>query len=278
MKRPLDGIDTAQVAKALAKVHESAPHTGRRTLAGIARVFDYARVKGLINAQRPNPATFRGGFEHLWGSPEPTRHWRAVGYDEVPDLYAQLHELEDMTAAWCLRLLILTGVRTRNALYARFDQIDLKAAIWTIQPEDMKKNEKTKDRPAFMVPLAQEAVAIVTAMRERWPAGELIFPSDRHFGKQHHRSLAYVLQHVLGVEASVHKVPVIAARPYRRSHQPSNGDRAEMCLAHFAKGSEAAYRRSTALEKRRIALTLWARHVVGEGEADTVVPFKQAQV
>ena len=117
MKLPLDGIDIAQVAKALAKVHESAPHTGRRTLAGIARVFDYARVKGLIDARRPNPATFRGGFEHLWGPPEPTTHLRAVGYERVPELYGQLCDLEDMTAAWCLRLLILTGVRTSNALY-----------------------------------------------------------------------------------------------------------------------------------------------------------------
>jgi integrase len=275
MKLPLDGIDIAQVAKALAKVHESAPHTGRRTLAGIARVFDYARVKGLIDARRPNPATFRGGFEHLWGPPEPTTHLRAVGYERVPELYGQLCDLEDMTAAWCLRLLILTGVRTSNALYARFDEIDLKAGTWTIQPEDMKKNEKMKDRPKFVVPLVDEAVAIVTTMRERWPAGELIFPSDRHFGKQHPRALAYVLQYVLGVEASVHG--------FRSSLRDFLGDRtnverevAEMCLAHFAKGVEAAYRRSTALEKRRIALSLWARHVVGEGEADTVVPFRQA--
>ena len=51
-----------------------------------------------------------------------------------------------------------------------------------------------------------------------------------------------------------------------------------MCLAHFAKGVEAAYRRSTALEKRRIALTLWARHVVGDTADDVVVPFpKPAQ-
>ena len=179
MQQPLDAIDSARVAKALAKVHESAPHTGRRALAGIARVFDYARVKGLIDAQRPNPATFRGTFEHLWGPPEPTRHWRAVSWEQVPDLYSQLCDLDDMTSAWCLRFLILTGVRTKNALYARFNQIDLNAATWTIEPENMKKNEKMKARPAFVVPLVDEAVAIVTTMRDRRPAGELVFrPTD----------------------------------------------------------------------------------------------------
>ena len=267
----MDGIDSARVAKALAKVHESAPHTRRRTLAGIARIFDYARVMGLISAQRPNPATFKGTFEFLWSNGPATTHLRAVGYADVPDLYAQLRDLDDMSAAWCLRLLILTGVRTSNALYARFDQVDLKAATWVIPSDEMKM----RGRPALVVPLVDEAVAIVTAMRERWPAGELIFPSDRHFGKQHPRALAYVLQYVLGVEASVHG--------FRSSLRDFLGDRtsverevAEMCLAHFAKGVEAAYRRSTALEKRRVALGLWARHVVGDGEADTVVPFKQA--
>ena len=106
MRQNLDAIDSARVAKALAKVHESAPHTGRRTLVGVARVFDYARVMGLIDARRPNPATFRGGFEHLWGPPEPTRHWRAVDYERVPDLYAQLRDLDDMSVAWCLRFRI----------------------------------------------------------------------------------------------------------------------------------------------------------------------------
>ena len=127
-----------------------------------------------------------------------------------------------------------------------------------------------------MVPLVPEAAAIVTAMRERWSAGELIFPSDLHFGKQHRRSLAYALQHVLGVEASVHGFR-LSLRDFLGDRTNVERETAEMCLQHFSKGTEAAYRRSTALEKRRIALTLWARHVVGD-EAGTVVPFKQAQV
>ena len=219
---------SAQAAKALAKVHESAPHTGRRTLAGIARVFDYARVKGLIDARRPNPATFRGGFEHLWGPPEPTRHLRAVGYADVPDLYSQLSDLEDMSAAWCLRLLILTWVRTSNALYARFDQIDLRAGTWTIQPEDMKKNEKMKDRPAFVVPLVPEAVAIVTAMRERWPEGELM-TSLRPTLRQTAPSIPSLRAAICaGRRGERSRLPLIDARLPWRPHQRRTGDRRDV--------------------------------------------------
>ena len=38
--------------------------------------------------------------------------------------------------------------------------------------------------------------------------------------------------------------------------------------------SRGAYRRGSALEKRRAALALWERHVLGAGDdATTVVPF-----
>ena len=232
MTKPLDLIDTRTIAAALTAVHRSAPHTARRTSAGIARLLDWSKVMGLRAGD--NPATFKGNFEFLWSNGPATTHWRAVGYDEVPDLYAQLRDLDDMSAAWCLRFLILTGVRSSNALYARFDQIDLKAGTWTIASEDMKM----KNRPPFVVPLVPEAVAIVTTMRERWPAGELIFPSDRHFGKQHHRSLPYVLQYVLGVEASVHGFRSSLARLPRRPHQRRTGDRRDV-FATFQQGNRS---------------------------------------
>ena len=148
LKQPLDGIDTGAVAKALAKVHESRPHTGRRTLAGIAAHLRLRPRHGIDRRAAAEPGDVRGGFEHLWGSPEPTVHLRAVPYEQVPDLYAQLRDLDDMSVAWCLRFLILTGVRSSNALYARFDQIDLKAGTWTIAPEDMKMKKSSAIRGA----------------------------------------------------------------------------------------------------------------------------------
>jgi integrase len=267
MSKPLTAIDTRTIAAALANVHARAPHTARRTLAGVARVLAYAKIAGLRTGD--NPAAFEDNFELLWGPGKPVVHLRAVAYDDVPAVYARLVDL-DTSAAWCLRWLILTATRTSNALYATFDQIDLDARTWTIASDAMK----VKGRDAFVVPLVDETMAIVVAMRERHPSSELMFPAS-HGGKLHPRMLTHVLHRGLGVAAAVHGFRS-SARDFWGDRTSTEREVAEMCLAHFPKGVEAAYRRSSAIDKRRVALTLWARHVVHEDEAGGVIPFKVA--
>jgi integrase len=267
MTKPLQAIDTKTIAAALAKVHGSAPHTGRRTLAGVARILDYAKVNGMLDLTRPNPATFKGNFEFLWGQPNAATHLKAAAYDDVPAIYARLCELES-TSAFALRFLILTGVRTSNALFATWREIDMSQHVWSIAPDRMKM----KGRPAFVVPLTDEAMTILDSMRERWPSSDLVFPADRHGGKQHPRILAHVLHRVLGVDATVHGFRS-AMRDWLGDKTSVEREVAEMCLAHFARGTEGAYRRKTALEKRRVALQLWERHVTGLATTEVVVPF-----
>jgi integrase len=265
MAKQLTSIDTQMIAAALRHVHQSAPHTGRRTLAGIARILDWAKVNGLRTGD--NPATFKGNFEFLWGKPKATTHLKCAAYDEVPAIYARLCELESTSAA-CLRFLILTGVRTSNALFTTWNEIDMSRRVWTIAPDRMKM----KNRAAFVVPLTDEAMTILNSMRERWPDSDLVFPADRHGGKHHPRTLAYLIRRGLRVDATVHGFRS-AMRDWLGDETNVERDVAEMCLAHLAKGVESAYRRSTALDKRRVALTLWAKHVTGNRDADVVVPF-----
>jgi hypothetical protein len=90
MSKPLQSLDVQMIEEALTNVHASAPFTARRTLAAVARIWDFARIKGLIDPRAPNPATFRGGFEFIWGPTPATTHLRVVGYADMPALYAQL--------------------------------------------------------------------------------------------------------------------------------------------------------------------------------------------
>jgi integrase len=259
----ITSVDTKAIAAALHKVHMSAPASARMVLSGVARILDYARVKGLRTGD--NPANFRGTFEHLWDDRPKTVHVRSVGYDAVPALYERLGAL-DSTASYCLRFLILTGVRTGNALYATWDEVDMSARTWTIPSGRMKMGRE------FIVPLPDEAMQILSAMRERHARSDLIFPSDSHGGRQHARSLQYQLQGVLGVAASVHGMRS-ALRDWLGDRTSVERDVAEMCLAHHVGGVEGAYRRATALEKRKVALQLWERHVIGAAIDDVVVPF-----
>ena len=108
----------------------------------------------------------------------------------------------------------------------------------------MKKNEKMKARPAFVVPLVDEAVAIVTTMRDRRPAGELVFrPTDLRQTAASRARLCVAT--CVGGRSVGARFSVIAAR-FLGDRTNVEREIAEMCLAHFAKGVEAAYRRSTA--------------------------------
>jgi hypothetical protein len=82
-----------------------------------------------------------------------------------------------------------------------------------------------------------------------------------------------MLGRVLGIDATVHGFRS-AMRDWMGDRTSVERDVAEACLAHAVGGVEGAYMRGSALEKRRAALALWERHVLGAGDdATTVVPF-----
>jgi integrase len=222
----------------------------------------------MLDPRPPNAAAWRGGFELLWGTGPATVHLKAADYRGLPSIYAELCDL-DMTAAYALRFCILSATRTSETLYARFDEIDMSAMTRAIGAERMKM------KLPHVVPLTDEMIAIVEAMRERH-RGELIFASDRHGGRQHPRMLAHVMHRVLGIEASVHGSVRSGFRDWAGDCTEYPREVAEAALAHRPTGVEAAYRRGSALEKRRGLMRDWAAFIVGAQEIDNVIPLRAA--
>jgi integrase len=268
--QPLASLDTQSIARALARVNLTNPVTARRALNDVARVLDHARVMGLVRGD--NPATFKSNFAFIWDAPPPTTHLRAVPHADVPRVYSDLIDLDNV-ASWCLRFAILTAARTSMALYATHDEIDVSARTWNVAAGRMKM----KGRDDFVVPLCDEALAIVAEMRERrvhWTSNEreLIFPAS-HGGKMHDRALSHVLQRTLGVAASVHG--------FRSSFSTWANDETgfdplviEAALAHEETNKvRKAYDRGSKLAKRRALMTAWQDHVLGRTVNANVVPF-----
>jgi integrase len=264
---PLASLDTQTIAKALAGVHAEHPVTARHALNGIARVLDHARVMGM--RQGDNPATFKSNFAFIWDAPPPTVHLRAVPYADVPRVYADLIDLDNV-ASWCLRFTILTAARCSMSLYARHDEIDVEAQTWRLAPQRMKMKDS-----AFVVPLSDETMAIVAEMRRRHPNADLVFPAS-HGGRQHARALTHLLHRVMGIAASVHG--------FRSSfsswaHDETSADHLviEAALAHEeGRGNRVAraYNRgNNQLEKRRQLMTAWQDHCLGRAARANVVPL-----
>jgi integrase len=65
-------------------------------------------------------------------------HFAALPYAEVPAFVRRLHDPEQTIASLAFEFLILTAARTGELLEAKWSEIDLDQAAWTI-PEDRMK-------------------------------------------------------------------------------------------------------------------------------------------
>ena len=247
-------IDADRIDQALEKTRKATPKTARRTLAIIASVLEYARVRKLLPRDHRNPALWRGEFEHLWDDPPPVVHYRARDYRECPALFARLTARSGSTAAMALAFLMLCGSRTGEVLGAR--RCEVSGDVWTIPAERMK------NRKAHVVPLTPPALAILATMRERFPSSDYLFPAD-HGGRLSYRSLEGLLHRRLGLECSVHGFRS-SLRDWLGNETEVPRETCEEILSHTVVGVEGAYRRSSSTAKKRAALELWSFFLTGK--------------
>jgi integrase len=264
---PIDRVDTATVLSALKSLWHEKPETASRVRALIEAVCDYATAAGLRTGE--NPAGWRGNLAHLLPKQRKLGrgHFAAMPYAEVSEFVKALREYQPKSvAAYALELLILTGVRTNEALGAKWKEVDLANALWTIPKDRMKTGREHR------VPLSPSAMRILRAMAAI-KRSDYVFPSPTRDGHLSHVVLQKVMAK-LGAKFTVHG--------FRSSLRDWAGDETtfprEVCegvLAHVVGGVEGAYRRSDALEKRRALLVAWANYIEGRG-IDNVVPIAGA--
>src|SRR5262249_8867112 len=140
------------------------PETGRKLLARLRRVFDYARVHlrdrhGIIMPS--NPAAWQDlrdrGFERI--SKLTRGRQAALDYQQAPKFFAAINQREGI-AARALEVTLLTGLRTGEG-----SEIDLERKTWIIPPERLK-DRRTRTEP-HRVPLSPQVVAILKALEIR---------------------------------------------------------------------------------------------------------------
>jgi integrase len=209
-------------------------------------VIDFARAKGLLQHDRANPARWKGHLQHLLAKRgELSRgHHAAMPYQDVPDFMARLRARQTV-AARALEFLILTAVRTGEVLGSCWDEIDFEAKVWTIPAHRMKAGRQ------HCVPLSGRALAILEEVSGG--AGLFIFPGRGGGGLS-----GNAFRRVGLSDFTVHR--------FRSAFRDWCGDQtnfpreiAEAALAHATgDATERAYRRGTALQKRRELMEAWA--------------------
>jgi integrase len=157
----------------------------------------------------------------------------------------------DSISARALEFCILTAARTGEAIGAKWNEIDIDAALWTIPAARMKGGRE------HTVPLSKRA----TAMLEGLPrVGEHVFTASPDGAPLGHSALLELLRGMAGNGYTVHGFRS-AFRDWAGDQTHFPRDVIEFALAHKVKDkTEAAYRRSSALEKRRKLMDTWAAY------------------
>lgn len=248
--RPISSISREDVYQILKPMWEKTPESARIVRTHLEIIFNYAKGRGWFQGE--NPAQWKGGLEAVLPalSKQGIKHLASMDYHNIPDFIIKLRAREAM-AARALEFCILTACRTSEVLEATFDEIDFEKRVWSIPPE------RTKTSINHVVPLSDRAFEIIEEMKSGQRSA-FIFPGSKTGKPLSNMSMLKLLERMGVVNATVHGFRS-SFRDWAGDETSHPRDMIELCLGHsVGNATERAYRRRTALERRRIIMSDWA--------------------
>ena len=238
------------ILKILEPIWQDKTETASRLRGRIEKVLDWAKARGLRSGE--NPAAWKGNLDALLPAPGKiarVEHHKACDWQEAPAFIKQLRQNECMGAK-ALEFLILTNVRSNNVRGARWSEIDLERAVWTIPADRMKAGKEHR------VPLAPTALLLLAKLPRPKEIDSLVFPSSK--GGEFSDMALSMLVRRMGKDFKVHG--------FRSTFRDWAGETTafpreviEHAMAHKLKDkSEAAYARGDQFTKRVALMKAWA--------------------
>ena len=266
---PMQQITSAVILDALKPIMLKTPETGTRLRGRIERVFSWAAAHEYFSGI--NPASRDVLRDALPAKPK-AKHHAALPYAELPG-FLRVLKARDGVSSLALQFCILTACRTSEVIGARWSEIDLKAATWTIPASRMKAGK------SHVVPLSDAALAILRDVAQKVPASGTKSAAPHIFinggGKPLSNMAMAELIKGLDVSCTVHGFrSTFMDWAHDRTTYPKHV--IDMALAHsIGDKTEAAYRRGDLLAKRVRLMAEWARYCEGDaGAGDNVVGIR----
>ena len=256
-KVPIEDIDQRDIKNTLAEIWHTKGVTAGKALHRLNIVFQHAAAMGLdVDLQATQKAKALLGKSRHKATPIPALPWQ-----EVPAFY---QSLSDGTATHlALRLLILTGLRSKPIRFCHLDQIA--GDTWTVPAEIMKA--KKGHEQEFRVPLSKEALDVIEQAKPLSRDG-FLFPGARK-GVISDATMSALMERQ-GLEARPHGFRS-SFRTWCAEATTSSEDLAETALAH-ATGNKVsrAYKRTDLLDLRRPLMAKWADFVTGNSAGKVI--------
>lgn len=256
--KALDQVSTDDMLEIFRPIWLTKPETASRVRGRIERILDAAKARGLVSRDAANPARWKGHLDFLLPrQPSLTRgHHPALPYKQVPDFMEQLRHRPALSAR-CLEFTILTAARSGEALGATWREIDFEEKLWRVPADRMKAGDE------HIVPLSDAAIALLRSLKPK-----KMTPEDRVFAingaTRSNMAMAMLLRRM--------KFDYVTTHGFRSTFRDWAGDCTqhpreiiETALAHTVQNKvEKAYRRGTAIERRRLLMQEWADYLVGK--------------
>lgn len=179
-KRPIAALKARDLIIPIRKIEKRAPTLAVRMVIAMRSIMSYAALEGFIDT---NPAN------DLAGAVKQRKevHRAALPLDRLPELIGRIdsysgRELTRLTA----RLTLLIFIRSSELRFARWSEINLERAEWTIPGErEPIEGEKHSERGAKMgtphlVPLSRQAIEVLRQIHDLTGNGELVFRGDHN--------------------------------------------------------------------------------------------------
>jgi integrase len=261
---PVAQVGTGHVLQILEPIWKNKAETASRVRGRMETILDAAKARGYREGE--NPARWRGHIAQIL--PARSRltrgHHKALPYEAIPKFVGKLRK-RDAVAALALEFTILTAARTGEVIGARWAEVDLDKAIWTIPAERMKAGKEHR------VPLSSRALEILQAtkgLRRDW-----LFPAIKG-GKMSGMAMTMLLRR-MKADVTVHGFRS-GFRDWAAECTGYAHEVAEMALSHAIENKvERAYRRGDMFDKRRRLMDDWATYCATPVAADgKVTPIR----
>ena len=213
-------------------------------------IMVYAVNTGVIHS---NPLSgIRKGFKKTKSRNMPT-----IKPEQLPQLMKVLNQASiTVITKSLIKWQLHTMVRPGEAAGTRWDEIDIKNALWVIPAERMKMKKP------HSIPLSPQMLGLLEIIKPISGHREYVFPSDRNPLKPSNSQSANMAIKRMGYKGRLVAHGLRALASTTLNEQGFNPDVIEAALAHIDQNAiRGIYNKAEYLEQRRVMMQWWSDHI-----------------
>ncbi|HWV15370.1 MAG TPA: integrase domain-containing protein [Cellvibrio sp.] len=250
-KLPIHKITAPKAIKTLEPIAaKGSLETIKRLCQRINEIMVHALNVGLI------PSNPLAGIHSEFKKPTKT-NMPTLTPGELPELMRTINQASIKRLTRCLiEWQLHTMVRPSEAAGARWNEINIETALWTIPAERMKRKR------IHIVPLSPQALAILDVLRPISGHREYLFTNQNDYDKSTSPQTANMALKRMGFAGRLVAHGMRSLASTTLNEQRFDKEIIEAALSHADENQvRSAYNRSDYLEQRRVLMKWWSDHI-----------------